>query len=128
MRLIPFALLLLLAPGLADAKAKKIDDYHWTGVERVVAIGDLHGDYDQYIFVMQSAGLINKGGKWIGGVDYCFGVRPSIRRCGMLAKSPDDIVTRTSPGRASFSASSSSSSAFLPMVAGTPRLRRSVLS
>ena len=63
----PFVLLLLLAPGLADAKAKKIDDYHWTGVERVVAIGDLHGDYDQYIFVMQSAGLINKGGKWIGG-------------------------------------------------------------
>ena len=60
-------LLLLLAPGLANAKAKKIDDYHWTGVERVVAIGDLHGDYDQYIKVMQSAGLLNKSGKWSGG-------------------------------------------------------------
>jgi len=58
---------LLLAPGLANAKAKKIDDYHWTGVERVVAIGDLHGDYDQYIKVMQSAGLLNKSGKWSGG-------------------------------------------------------------
>jgi len=67
MRLMPFALLLMLTPVLADAKAKKIDDYHWTGVERVVAIGDLHGDYNQYINVMRSAGLIGKSGKWAGG-------------------------------------------------------------
>ena len=60
-------LLLLLAPGLSEAKAKKVDDYHWTGVERVIAIGDLHGDYGRYIDVMESAGLINKSGKWIGG-------------------------------------------------------------
>jgi hypothetical protein len=60
-------LVCLLAPGLATAKAKKIDDYHWIGVERVVAIGDLHGDYGQYINVMQSAGLLNKSEKWSGG-------------------------------------------------------------
>lgn len=65
--LIPVLLSALLVNGPADAKAKKVDDYHWTGVERVVAIGDLHGDYGQYIKVMQSAGLINKGGKWSGG-------------------------------------------------------------
>jgi len=57
----------LLASGLANAKAKKIDDYHWTNVERVVAIGDLHGDYGRYIEVMKSAGLIDKAGKWSGG-------------------------------------------------------------
>jgi len=57
----------LLVNGAAGAKAKKVDDYHWTGVDRVVAIGDLHGDYGQYIEVMKSAGLINKSGKWIGG-------------------------------------------------------------
>jgi len=60
-------LLFLLVPGPASAKAKKIDDYHWTGVERIIAIGDLHGDYGQYLQVMQSAGLINKKGKWSGG-------------------------------------------------------------
>jgi 3',5'-cyclic AMP phosphodiesterase CpdA len=64
---LPALFFLLLAPGMANAGAKKIDDYHWTGVERVVAIGDLHGDYEQYIKVMQSAGLVNKKGKWIGG-------------------------------------------------------------
>ena len=46
-------LILLLAPGLGEAKAKKVDDYHWTGVERVIAIGDLHGDYGRYIDVME---------------------------------------------------------------------------
>jgi len=60
-------LLILLVPGLADAKAEKIDDYHWTGVERVVVIADLHGDYGQYIKVLESAGLIDKKGKWSGG-------------------------------------------------------------
>ncbi len=59
--------LLLFAADPAGARAKKIDDYHWTGVERVVAIGDLHGDYPQYIRVMQSAGLIDRKGKWSGG-------------------------------------------------------------
>ena len=62
-----FLLSLLLVAGPAQAKAKKVDDYHWTGVERVVAIGDLHGDYEQYIAVMKSAGLIDNKGKWAGG-------------------------------------------------------------
>lgn len=57
----------LLVNSSADAKAKKIDDYHWSDVERVVAIADLHGDYDGYIRVMESAGLIDKRGKWSGG-------------------------------------------------------------
>jgi hypothetical protein len=61
---------LLLAPGMASAQAKKIDNYHWTGVERVIAISDLHGDYEQYINVMQSAGLVNRKGKWTGGTTH----------------------------------------------------------
>jgi hypothetical protein len=59
--------LALVTAGPANAKAKKIDDYHWTGVERVVAISDLHGDYAQYLAVMKSAGLIDAAGKWTGG-------------------------------------------------------------
>jgi hypothetical protein len=57
----------LLLTGTADAKARKIDDYHWTGVDRVVAIADLHGDYEQYLNVMKSAGLIDEKEKWSGG-------------------------------------------------------------
>jgi len=60
-------LLALLVSGAADAKAKKIDDYHWAGVDRVVAIADIHGDYGQYVKAMRSAGLIDESGKWSGG-------------------------------------------------------------
>ncbi len=68
MKISPLILILLwFAADPVNAKTEKIDDYHWTGVERVVAIGDLHGDYEQYINVMQSAGLLDKRGKWNGG-------------------------------------------------------------
>ena len=57
----------LALPGLLLAKAKKVNDYHWTGVERVVVVGDVHGDYQQFQAVLKSAGLIDKKGKWTGG-------------------------------------------------------------
>ena len=56
-RIILSTLAVLLFSGCAHGKARKIDDFHWEDVERVVAISDLHGDYEQYIKVMQSAGL-----------------------------------------------------------------------
>jgi Calcineurin-like phosphoesterase len=39
----------------------------WTGVERVVAVGDVHGDYDQFVAVLRSAGLIDGQERWSGG-------------------------------------------------------------
>ena len=61
------ALAALCLPGAALAKAKQVDDTHWTGVERVIAIGDIHGDFDQYMAVLREAGLVDKRGKWTGG-------------------------------------------------------------
>lgn len=37
------------------------------GVERVVVVGDVHGDYQQLLKVLQDAGVINKRGRWRGG-------------------------------------------------------------
>ncbi len=39
----------------------------WTGVERTVAVGDVHGDFEQFVLVLQSAGLIDGAGNWTGG-------------------------------------------------------------
>ncbi len=39
----------------------------WTGVERVIAVGDVHGDYGQLVAVLQSAGLIDGNANWSGG-------------------------------------------------------------
>lgn len=51
----------------AQAKARQVDEYHWQGVERVIAIGDLHGDYAQYLKVLGDAGLVDARGRWSGG-------------------------------------------------------------
>jgi len=60
-------LLTLLCSSLAFGEARQVDEYQWEGVERIVAIGDLHGDYDNYIATLRAAGLVNAKGKWAGG-------------------------------------------------------------
>src|SRR5665213_4193263 len=39
----------------------------WTGVERVVAVGDVHGDYGAFVEVLRMAGLIDRQNRWTGG-------------------------------------------------------------
>ena len=39
----------------------------WTGVDRVVAVGDVHGDYAAFVTVLRSAGVIDQKDRWIGG-------------------------------------------------------------
>jgi hypothetical protein len=39
----------------------------WTGVERIVAVGDIHGDYHQFVRVLRSAAVIDRQGNWIAG-------------------------------------------------------------
>ncbi len=60
-------LILLFAANLALADARQIDEFQWEGVERIVAIGDLHGDFENYMATLRAAGLIDKKGKWNGG-------------------------------------------------------------
>jgi hypothetical protein len=58
---------LLAVALLAFALHALADDYRWDRVERIVAIGDVHGDYDNYIEALRSAGLIDGRGRWSGG-------------------------------------------------------------
>ena len=39
----------------------------WTGVERVVAVGDLHGDYDHFVAILQGTKVINADLHWAAG-------------------------------------------------------------
>jgi hypothetical protein len=55
------ALVFVAAPGSLQAKDE------WDGVERVVAIGDVHGDYDQFVRLLRSAQLIDAKDRWTGG-------------------------------------------------------------
>ena len=60
-------LLTLLCSSLAVGAAREVDEYHREGVDRIVAIGDLHGDFDNYLGTLQAAGLADSKGKWTGG-------------------------------------------------------------
>lgn len=60
-------LFLLLFMQAAWASPREIDTHRWEGVERIVAIGDVHGDYDNYIQTLQAAGVVNRRGRWTGG-------------------------------------------------------------
>ena len=61
--LIP-ALLAAVAMSLLAETAHQDD---WQNVSRIVAIGDIHGDYDSYIAVLKDAGVVNRWGKWAAG-------------------------------------------------------------
>ena len=39
----------------------------WTGVQRIIAVGDVHGDFEQFALILKSAGLIDDKGDWVGG-------------------------------------------------------------
>jgi hypothetical protein len=64
---------LLLAPLLwaaAPEAPPRLEDAapdSFEGVERVVAVGDVHGDAEALADVLRMAGLIDTQGKWIGG-------------------------------------------------------------
>lgn len=55
------ALLFVAAPAAAHAQSS------WTGVQRIVVIGDLHGDYAKFADILHDAGLADEHGDWIGG-------------------------------------------------------------
>ncbi|HKL54238.1 MAG TPA: hypothetical protein VJ902_09775, partial [Wenzhouxiangellaceae bacterium] len=62
-----FLLSLLLAFGMAEAAPREISDHQWAGVERIIAIGDLHGDYANYIKTLRAAELVDHRANWVAG-------------------------------------------------------------
>lgn len=39
----------------------------WTGVEKTIAVGDIHGDYSNFLKILKGVGLIDKALHWSGG-------------------------------------------------------------
>jgi len=60
------ALLLLWCAGSSRGLAEE-PRYEWDHVERIVAIGDIHGAYENFVRVLQNAKVIDGKRRWIGG-------------------------------------------------------------
>ncbi len=70
MTLVAVLTLPAVAPPGATAAAERQDPGTWTGVSRVIAVGDLHGSYDKAIRLLQAADLLDEDLRWIGGAQH----------------------------------------------------------
>src|SRR5262245_43253405 len=39
----------------------------FNGVDRILAVGDVHGAYDRFLDILRVAAVVDDGGQWIGG-------------------------------------------------------------
>jgi hypothetical protein len=71
------AVVLALTAGSAYAAESTCD---LTGVARVVAVGDVHGAYDNFVGVLKMAGLVDERLHWSGGAAHLVQVGDAIDR------------------------------------------------
>jgi hypothetical protein len=67
----------------------------WSGVERIVAVGDLHGDYDNFVTILKNpkVGLLDENLRWIGGKTHLVQIGDILDR-GDKAKDIFDLLMR----------------------------------
>jgi len=67
--------------------------YLWTDVEKIVAVGDLHGDYKNFLKILKGTKLIDKGLHWNGGKTHLVQIGDIMDR-GPEAKKILDLLMR----------------------------------
>ena len=60
---------LVLSAALCQGQALA-EEWNWSGIERVVAVGDVHGAYDAMTATLKNAGVLDKGLRWNGGATH----------------------------------------------------------
>src|SRR3972149_10543666 len=65
--LLPQALLSAALAFFAATSQGRDVPHEWNGVKRVVAVGDVHGAYENFVAVLEGTGLIDARHHWIGG-------------------------------------------------------------
>ena len=56
--------------AVATSGSTLADDYRFTGVERVVALSDPHGDHAAMLRTLGNAGIVDVNDNWVGGDTY----------------------------------------------------------
>lgn len=86
-------LLLFFIMNLPALALSKSDQYAWKDVDRIIAVGDVHGAYDNFVKILKSAGLIDDSLKWIGGKSHLVQTGDILDR-GDRAKEVLDLIMR----------------------------------
>jgi hypothetical protein len=72
------------AGALHGAEPAESTRWEWEGVPRIVAIGDVHGEYEKLLTLLTGTGLIDRDLKWIGESDHL------VQLGDMIDRGPDD--------------------------------------
>ena len=90
--IISTCLLLLAFSGLGAAASIPCE---WTGVKKIIAVGDLHGDYDHFVLILKNpkVGLVDDNLHWTGGKTHLVQIGDVMDR-GDQAKEIFDLLMR----------------------------------
>jgi hypothetical protein len=65
----------------------------WAGIDRIVAVGDVHGDYDNFVTVLRDTGVVDRKGRWVGGKTHLVQVGDVVDRAAGSRKVMDLLMT-----------------------------------
>ena len=88
----PTLVLLSLLLVLAPLNAGKIP-CKWSGVEKIVAVADIHGDYDNFEKILIGTDLVDENLDWIGGKTHLVQLGDILDR-GDKAKEAFDLLMK----------------------------------
>ena len=57
-------------PASSEMPARAPEHGEGQYIRRIVAVGDLHGDYDNALKVLKMADVVDANGSWTGNIDY----------------------------------------------------------
>lgn len=91
------AAFLLLSAATASAgdsggNADRLSSWHWSDVERVVVIPDIHGAYDQLVSLLRATGLIDETLAWTGGETHLISLGDLLDRGDSSRKVMDLLI------------------------------------
>jgi hypothetical protein len=86
--LVCFIILTLCVSLWANSK-----QYVWKDIEKIIAVGDIHGDYENFVKILKMAGLVDDMLKWSGGKTH-FVQTGDIMDRGDHSKKVFDLIMR----------------------------------
>ncbi len=83
----------LLITGLFLSLHADSKQYVWKDIDKIIAIGDIHGDFDSFVMILKKAKVVDDELKWIGGKTHLVQTGDILDR-GDNAKDVFDLIKR----------------------------------
>lgn len=71
----------------------------FTGVPRIVAVGDIHGGFEEFVTVLRQAGVIDSENKWTGGPTHLVQIGDVLDRGADSRKALDLLASLEGPAK-----------------------------